>query len=171
LEALDKGYTLVATCADCHENHKTKSTLDPDSTTFPENLPSTCGKKNCHEGVNFDAKVAAGLVHDKESLHTGKLVFNKTNMDPQMKNYFLGPFDLAYWIAIFFKILTTTVIGFFAGMVVLDFLSRLRIQRRFRICPDKNILKFRNLKKSEIVIWVKFILKGLLSINLHSIGL
>ena len=48
-----------------------------------------------------------------------------------MKDYFLGPFDLAYWIAIFFKILTTTVIGFFTGMVILDFLSRLKIQRRF----------------------------------------
>ncbi len=59
------------------------------------------------------------------------LKWNKTGMDPHMKEYFLGPFDLAYWIAIFFKILTTTVIGFFTGMVILDFLSRLRIQRRF----------------------------------------
>jgi hypothetical protein len=129
--ALDEGYTLVATCADCHENHKTKATTDPTSSTFPANLPKTCGKVNCHEGVNFDAKVADGLVHDKESLHTGELVFNKTNMDPHMTYYFLGPFDLAYWIAIFFKILTTGVIGFFAGMVILDFLSRLKIQRRF----------------------------------------
>jgi len=52
-------------------------------------------------------------------------------MEPQMKDYYLGPFDLAYWIAIFFKILTTAVIGFFTGMVILDFLSRLRIHRRF----------------------------------------
>ncbi len=129
--ALDKGYTLVATCADCHENHKTKATTDPNSSTYPANLPKTCGKTNCHEGVNFDVKVAAGLVHDKESLHTGELVFNKTNLDPHMKDYFLGPFDLAYWIALFFKILTTTVIGFFVGMVFLDFFSRLKIQRRF----------------------------------------
>lgn len=81
--------------------------------------------------MNFDAKVAGGLVHDKESLHTAELKWNKTGMDSNMKDYFLGPFDLAYWIAIFFKILTTTVIGFFTGMVILDFLSRLKIQRRF----------------------------------------
>ena len=129
--ALDRGYTLVATCADCHENHKTKSHTDPTSSTYPENIPKTCGKENCHEGVNFDAKVAGGLVHDKESLHTSELKWNKTGMDSNMKDYFLGPFDLAYWIAIFFKILTTTVIGFFTGMVILDFLSRLKIQRRF----------------------------------------
>ncbi len=129
--ALDKGYTLVATCADCHGNHNTKSHTDPESTTYPDNLPGTCGKANCHPDIKFDAKIAAGLVHDKESLHTGELVFNKTGMNPQMKYYFLGPFDLAYWIAIFFKILTTGVIGIFAGMVFLDFLSRLKIHKRW----------------------------------------
>ena len=130
-KALDKGYMLVATCADCHSNHNTKSHTDPASSTYPDNLPKTCGKENCHPGTNFDAKVAVGLVHDKESLHTGELVFNKTDMNPQMKAYYLGPFDLAYWIAIFFKILTTGVIGLFAGMVILDFLSRFKLQKRW----------------------------------------
>jgi len=129
--ALDKGYSLVATCADCHENHKTKATTDPNSSTFPDNLPKTCGKANCHSGVNLDVKVSQGLIHDKESLHTDELMFNKTGMSPQMTYYFLGPFDLAYWIAIFFKILTTAVISFFVGMVILDFISRLKINRRF----------------------------------------
>jgi hypothetical protein len=129
--ALDRGYELVATCADCHENHKTKSTTDPTSSTYPDNLPKTCGKENCHVGVNFDEKIATGLVHDKESLHTGELMWNKTGMTPQIREYYFGPFDLAYWIAIFFKILTTGVIGFFTGMVILDFFSRLRIKRRF----------------------------------------
>ncbi len=129
--ALSKGYTMVATCSDCHGNHNTKATTDPESSTYGENLPKTCGKANCHPGVNFDAKIASGLVHDKESLHTGELVFNKTNMEPQLKDYFLGPFDLAYWIALFFKVLTTGVIGIFAGMVILDFLSRLKIHKRW----------------------------------------
>lgn len=130
-KALSKGYKLVATCADCHGNHNTKSHKDPASSTYTDNLPKTCGKANCHPNVNFDAKVAAGLVHDKESLHTGELVFNKTNMVPQMRDYFLGPFDMAYWIALFFKILTTSVIGIFAGMVFLDFLARVKIHRRW----------------------------------------
>lgn len=130
-KALDKGYTLVATCADCHGNHNTRSHTDPTSSTFPENLPETCGKANCHPGAEFDAKIAVGLVHDKESLHTGELIFSKAGMNPQMRAYFLGPFDMAYWIALFFKILTTGVIGIFAGMVILDFLSRIKIQRRW----------------------------------------
>lgn len=130
-KALSKGYMLVATCADCHGNHNTKSHTDPTSSTYPDNLPKTCGKVNCHPGAEFDPKIAVGLVHDKESLHTGELLFNKTGMDQQMKAYFLGPFDMAYWIALFFKILTTAVIGIFAAMVILDFLSRLKIHRRW----------------------------------------
>ena len=130
-KALKNGYGIVATCADCHENHLTKSHTDPTSTTYPQNLPGTCGKANCHPGVKFDAEIAAGLVHDKESLHTGELVFNQSSLTPQMKAYFLGPFDLAYWIASFFKVLTAGVIGVFTGMVVLDCLSRFKLQRRW----------------------------------------
>ncbi len=130
-KALSKGYNVVATCADCHNNHVTKSHEDPASSTYPDNLPKTCGKENCHPGARFDAKIAAGLVHDKESLHTGELIFNQSRLEPQMRAYFLGPFDLAYWIAIFFKILTTGVIGLFAGMVLLDMVSRFKIQRRW----------------------------------------
>lgn len=130
-KALDNGYMLVATCADCHNNHVTKSHTDPGSSTYPDNLPDTCGKDDCHPGTRFDAKIAMGLVHDKESLHTGELIFDKSSLDQKMKAYYLGPFDLAYWIAVFFKILTTGVLGFFAAMVILDLLSRVKIHRRW----------------------------------------
>ncbi len=130
-KALTNGYAVVATCADCHNNHITKSHTDPASSTYPDNLPKTCGKTNCHPGVKFDAKIGSGLVHDKESLHTGELRINKSSMNQQVASYYLGPFDLAYWIAIFFKILTTGVIGAFAGMVLLDFFSRFKIQKRW----------------------------------------
>jgi len=130
-KALKNGYKVVATCADCHENHITKKHTDPSSTTYPENLPATCGKEDCHPGVKLDAAIAAGLVHDKESLHTGDLVFNKSDLIPQMKAYYLGPFDLAFWIAEFFKYLTAGVIGAFTGMVILDYLSRFKLQKRW----------------------------------------
>ncbi len=130
-KALKNGYGVVATCADCHENHITKSHTDPTSTTNADNLPETCGKEKCHPGVKFDADIAAGLVHDKESLHTGELLLNKTGMSRQMQAYYIGPFDLAYWIAQFFKILTAGVIGVFTGMVILDCLSRFKLQRRW----------------------------------------
>jgi hypothetical protein len=58
-------------------------------------------------------------------------VFDKAGINPQMRAYYFGPFDLAYWIAIFFKILTTGVIGIFTGMVLLDLFSRFRIQKRW----------------------------------------
>lgn len=130
-KALKNGYEVVATCSDCHENHITKLHTDPTSSTYPDNLPKTCGKEGCHPGIKFDAKIAAGLVHDKESLHSGELVFNKTGMNQQMRAYYLGPFDLAYWIASFFKVLTAGVIGLFTGMVILDFLSRFKLKRRW----------------------------------------
>lgn len=130
-KALRNGYSVVATCADCHNNHITKSHTDPTSSTYPDNLPKTCGKENCHKGAKFDAKIAEGLIHDKESLHTGKLILNKTGMDHRLASYYLGPFDLAYWIALLFKILTTGVIGLFACMVILDFASRFRINKRW----------------------------------------
>ncbi|MDO8724591.1 MAG: cytochrome c3 family protein [Candidatus Methanoperedens sp.] len=130
-KALSNGYSIVATCADCHENHITKSHTDPTSTTYIDNLPGTCGKENCHPDVKFDADIAAGLVHDKESLHTGELVFNKSGLTTQMKAYYLGPFDLAFWIAEFFKYLTAGVIGAFTGMVILDCLSRFKLKKRW----------------------------------------
>ena len=130
-KALKNGYKIVATCADCHENHKTKAHTDPTSTTYTDNLPGTCGKVNCHPDVKFDADIAAGLVHDKESLHTGELVFNKSGLTTQMKAYYLGPFDLAFWIAEFFKYLTAGVIGAFTGMVILDYLSRFKLKKRW----------------------------------------
>jgi len=130
-KALSNGYSVVATCADCHGNHDNRPHTDPTSSTYPDNLPQTCGKANCHPQARFDPKIAAGLVHDKESLHTGELKFNKTGMSSQMRSYYLGPFDLAYWIALFFKILTTAVIGFFAGMVILDFASRFKLKKRW----------------------------------------
>lgn len=130
-KALRNGYSVVATCADCHNNHITKSHKDPTSSTYPDNLPKTCGKDNCHPGAKFDTKIAEGFIHDKESLHTGKLIFNKIGMNPRMASYYFGPFDLAYWIALLFKILTAGVIGAFACMVILDFASRFKINKRW----------------------------------------
>ena len=48
---------------------------------------------------------------------------------------------MAYWIALFFKILTTAVIGTFAVMVFLDFLSRVKIHRRMVKSIKKQMLK------------------------------
>ncbi|MFQ6054760.1 MAG: cytochrome c3 family protein [Methanosarcinales archaeon] len=119
-KALEKGYIIVAVCSDCHENHNPREVNDPKSSVYPTNLPRTCEKKGCHESGTFDAKVSIGFVHDKESIHSPELRFDKSLLSEKAKAYFLGPIDLAYFIGIFFKILTYTVIGALVGFVILE---------------------------------------------------
>ena len=38
--------SLAATCVDCHTSHEIRSAKDPESRTYPLNLPETCGQ--CH---------------------------------------------------------------------------------------------------------------------------
>lgn len=123
-KALEKGYVVVAVCSDCHENHKPTRASDPKSSVNPANLPKTCEKEGCHERGTFDVKVAIGFVHDRESMHTPELMFDKSMLTEKAKAYYLGPFDLAYYIGIFFKIITYVVIGALVGLVILDMISR-----------------------------------------------
>jgi hypothetical protein len=131
-KALERGYTVVASCPDCHENHATKPASDPTSSINPNNLAKTCEKAGCHEGGSVNAKVALGLVHDRESDHTAKLVFDKSTIPEKERGYYLGPFDLMYWIGLFFNILTKSVVIFLLLMVILDLVSRFDIKLKKR---------------------------------------
>lgn len=44
------GFTPVAKCVDCHQQHKVLATTDPKSPVNAANLTTTCGK--CHQGAN-----------------------------------------------------------------------------------------------------------------------
>ncbi len=57
--AVRGGSKLAANCASCHGVHDIRSSQDPKSAIYPDNLPATCGK--CHPGAgeNF----AKGRVH------------------------------------------------------------------------------------------------------------
>jgi len=46
------GYAGVATCSDCHGNHKILPPKEPESTLSPARIISTCGK--CHPYANFN---------------------------------------------------------------------------------------------------------------------
>jgi nitrate/TMAO reductase-like tetraheme cytochrome c subunit len=131
-KALERGYKVVASCPDCHENHATKPAEDPTSSINPNNLAKTCEKTGCHEGASLNAKVALGLVHDRESYHTARLVFNKSTIPEKERGYYLGPFDLMYWIGLFFNILTKSVIAILLAMVALDLISRFEIRLKKR---------------------------------------
>lgn len=55
------GSKIVADCASCHGAHKVLSHLDPESTTYKDNLPQTCGQAGCHKSANMN--FAKGPVH------------------------------------------------------------------------------------------------------------
>lgn len=57
--AVRGGSKVAANCASCHGVHDIRSSQDPKSAIYPDNLPTTCGK--CHPGAgeNF----AKGRVH------------------------------------------------------------------------------------------------------------
>jgi nitrate/TMAO reductase-like tetraheme cytochrome c subunit len=60
------GYRAVATCADCHGNHRILPARDPASPIAPANLVQTCGR--CHTGVgaNFVKYDPHADKHDRE---------------------------------------------------------------------------------------------------------
>jgi predicted CXXCH cytochrome family protein len=50
-ELLKKGDTKVAVCTDCHGVHGIQTAKHPKSSTFPWNIPQTCGR--CHADANL----------------------------------------------------------------------------------------------------------------------
>ena len=118
-KALEYG-SFSAQCVSCHGYHEILMSDDPRSSVYKDNLAQTCGNEGCHEDVSFNAKINQGFVHDKESLHTKGIVFDKSELDEKSKAYFLGPVDLAWFIAHFFKFLTYAVGSFLIVCVILD---------------------------------------------------
>jgi len=114
--ALKFGDDRVATCSDCHENHDVRAATDPGSSVNPANLPTTCGK--CHT-TNYSERIAQGLVHDREAAHSGEFRWDKDGLTPAEQSYYLGPFDLGYWVPLFFQILIPSVLLTLLLVVVL----------------------------------------------------
>lgn len=53
------GVQTVANCASCHGVHNILPSSDPNSTIYPDNLPTTCGQ--CHQGAG--TRFAIGPIH------------------------------------------------------------------------------------------------------------
>ena len=60
------GGKILATCSDCHEKHDIRPEDDPRSAIYSSNLPSTCGKDNCHIGAKN--VFISGKVHEEQSV-------------------------------------------------------------------------------------------------------
>ncbi|MFA6239325.1 MAG: cytochrome c3 family protein, partial [Candidatus Hydrogenedentales bacterium] len=71
-QLLEKGDPEAPNCLDCHSGHATKSKKDPESPTYPLNVPNLCGR--CHrEGESAARRLGpefAGIVKGySESVH------------------------------------------------------------------------------------------------------
>ena len=93
--AIRFGMRTVANCASCHGIHDIRSSTDPTSSVYVDNIPQTCGK--CHPGAN--ANYARGKIH----------------LDPRNPDA-----GIVYYISSFFKWLTISVICGLVAHIALD---------------------------------------------------
>jgi cytochrome c3-like protein len=70
-----QGNSLAATCVSCHTSHEIRSSKDPESRTYPLNLPDTCGRCHGNPSIIEQGRILAGNVADlyRDSIH-GKAV-------------------------------------------------------------------------------------------------
>jgi cytochrome c3-like protein len=67
--------SVAATCVDCHSTHEIRSARDPESRTYPLNLPDTCGRCHGNPSIIQQGRIRAGNVADlyRDSIH-GKAI-------------------------------------------------------------------------------------------------
>ena len=99
--AIKYGGKTVANCASCHGVHDIRPSNDPRSAVYVDNIPKTCGK--CHTGANVN--YAKGRIH----------------VDPTKKDA-----GLVYWVSLFFKWLTISVMVGLSAHIGMDLFRRLR---------------------------------------------
>jgi len=132
--ALKAGNLFSANCVSCHESHKILSSTNPLSTTYPENLPKTCG--TCHPGIKPTAKIH--YVHEITS-QIGLLVINIVR-----------------------KIYIWLIVITISGMVIycfLDFIKKAREGVRYHSLSDKEILRFNKFERTiHLIHLISFII-------------
>ncbi len=99
--AIKYGGKTVANCASCHGVHDIRPSDDPKSAVHIENIPRTCGK--CHTGANVN--YAKGKIH----------------VDPTKREA-----GAVYWVSLFFKYLTMSVMVGLVAHISLDLFRRFR---------------------------------------------
>ena len=99
--AIKYGGKTVANCASCHGIHDIRPSDDPKSAVYVDNIPRTCGK--CHTGANVN--YAKGKIH----------------VDPTKRDA-----GAIYWVSLFFKWLTISVMVGLIGHIGLDLFRRYR---------------------------------------------
>lgn len=98
------GFTLAATCSDCHTPHDMRPATDPRSSVYPENLVATCGR--CHAAANLN------------------FVRYEPHGDPRERT----KYPLLFWTWLFMTLLLVGVMAFFLLHTFL-WLTRLTLDR------------------------------------------
>jgi hypothetical protein len=80
---LEKGHTIAPTCTDCHGIHNILSDKNPNSMTFPDNVPQLCS--SCHENQTKMSAWYYGIKTDrfdtyKKSYHYKALLSGGTGV-------------------------------------------------------------------------------------------
>jgi predicted CXXCH cytochrome family protein len=77
-QRLKAGDTKAAVCTDCHGVHGIRSAKYPKSTTFPWNIPQTCGRCHADKALMSAYKLPTGQLEDyKASVHAAALYDKK----------------------------------------------------------------------------------------------
>ncbi len=99
--AVRGGAVAVVNCASCHRSHAIKSSLDPTSSVYRDNLVATCGQ--CHPGAN--KRFTIGRVHVSPAQRAAS--------------------PILYWIANLYVALIFLVIGGMTVHNLSDFIRKL----------------------------------------------
>lgn len=85
-QRLKSGDTKVAVCTDCHGVHGIQSAKFPKSTTFPWNIPQTCGR--CHGDQDYMApyKLPTGQLDDYRASVHAKALYEKKDLSAPVCN-------------------------------------------------------------------------------------
>lgn len=85
-QILKKGDLKAAVCIDCHGVHGIFETSHPKSSTFPWNIPNTCGKCHANKEYMQDYGISISQVEDyRESVHSHAL-FEKKDLSAPVCN-------------------------------------------------------------------------------------
>jgi hypothetical protein len=124
-KTLNFGSLDVAVCTNCHSSHYILPESNPNSTTYPINLQKACSE--CHNN-DLDLKISEGFFHDKESLNSPNLLFDKDELNDKEKKYYFGPLNLGYYIPLAFNVLEVLVVFSLITIILFETI----ISRTFR---------------------------------------
>jgi len=124
---LNFGNRYVASCSDCHNTHNILPQSNPNSTIHAENLDDTCAK--CHDNEQ-SRKIAEGYYHYNSEDHNPNLIFNKSSMAEKEEHYYIGPFDIAYYIPFVYGIAIVMFVFTLVSFIFLETIVSRYLRRK-----------------------------------------